>query len=201
MYLIGITGSIGSGKTTLASIVKNLGYEVYDVDEWVREIYSDVAFIKKLQDIFPESVKNNKADKRYLRETVFKNEKKLKLLEGVIYPILNSKIETVIKEKAKENKIAFLDIALLFEKKWDKYCDFIILADAEYELRKKRVMERDKVSADNFASIDKIQMNNEDKKSLSDKVINTDKPIEELKVEMINLINSLKENSFAGNCF
>lgn len=201
MYLIGITGSIGSGKTTLASIVKNLGYEVYDVDEWVREIYSDVAFIKKLQDIFPESVKDNKADKRYLRETVFKNEKKLKLLEGVIYPILNSKIETVIKEKAKENKIAFLDIALLFEKKWDKYCDFIILADAEYELRKKRVMERDKVSADNFASIDKIQMNNEDKKSLSDKVINTDKPIEELKVEMINLINSLKENSFAGNCF
>ena len=201
MYLIGITGSIGSGKTTLASIVKNLGYEVYDVDEWVREIYSDVAFIKKLQDIFPESVKDNKADKRYLRETVFKNEKKLKLLEGVIYPILNSKIETVIKEKAKENKIAFLDIALLFEKKWDRYCDFIILADAEYELRKKRVMERDKVSADNFASIDKIQMNNEDKKSLSDKVINTDKPIEELKVEMINLINSLKENSFAGNCF
>ncbi len=191
MYLIGITGSIGSGKTTLANIARELGYVVYDVDEWVRFIYKDADFLKSLEKNFNGSVKNGIADKRYLREIVFNDKKKLAKLEGLIYPILNDKIRKLITKGAKDNFIVFLDIALLFEKKWDKYCDFIILADADYELRKKRVMLRDKVSAQNFANIDKVQMSNDEKKDKVDFVINTDKPISVLKVEMINLLKSI----------
>lgn len=191
MYLIGITGSIGSGKTTLADIIKESGYDVYDVDGWVRDIYCDGEFLKELKEYFPDSVKDGRADKRYLRETVFKNKEKLEKLEGLIYPLLNRKIEKLVKENLDNKKIAFLDIALLFEKGWNKYCNFIILADADYDLRKKRVMERDKVSEENFEQIDKVQMSNEAKKSLVNIVINTDKPLKELKREMINLINSI----------
>ena len=191
MYLIGITGSIGSGKTTLANIARELGYVVYDVDEWVRFIYKDGDFLELLEKNFTGSVKNGVADKRYLREIVFNDKKKLAKLEGLIYPILNAKIRKLITKGAKNNFIVFLDIALLFEKKWDKYCDFIILADADYELRKKRVMLRDKVSAQNFASIDNVQMSNDEKKDKVDIVINTDKPISVLKAEMINLLNSI----------
>lgn len=191
MYLIGITGSIGSGKTTLANIARELGYVVYDVDEWVRFIYKDGDFLELLEKNFAGSVKNGVADKRYLREIVFNDKKKLAKLEGLIYPILNAKIRKLITKGAKNNFIVFLDIALLFEKKWDKYCDFIILADADYELRKKRVMLRDKVSAQNFASIDNVQMSNDEKKGKVDIVINTDKPISVLKAEMINLLNSI----------
>ncbi len=191
MYLIGITGSIGSGKTTLANIARELGYVVYDVDEWVRFIYKDGDFLELLEKNFAGSVKNGVADKRYLREIVFNDKKKLAKLEGLIYPILNAKIRKLITKGAKNNFIVFLDIALLFEKKWDKYCDFIILADADYELRKKRVMLRDKVSAQNFASIDNVQMSNDEKKDKVDIVINTDKPISVLKAEMINLLNSI----------
>lgn len=191
MYLIGITGSIGSGKTTLANIARELGYVVYDVDEWVRFIYKDGDFLELLEKNFTGSVKNGVADKRYLREIVFNDKKKLAKLEGLIYPTLNAKIRKLITKGAKNNFIVFLDIALLFEKKWDKYCDFIILADADYELRKKRVMLRDKVSAQNFASIDNVQMSNDEKKDKVDIVINTDKPISVLKAEMINLLNSI----------
>lgn len=191
MYLIGITGSIGSGKTTLANIARELGYVVYDVDEWVRFIYKDGDFLQLLEKNFTGSVKNGVADKRYLREIVFNDKKKLAKLESLIYPILNAKIRKLITKGAKNNFIVFLDIALLFEKKWDKYCDFIILADADYELRKKRVMLRDKVSAQNFASIDNVQMSNDEKKDKVDIVINTDKPISVLKAEMINLLNSI----------
>lgn len=189
MYLIGITGSIGSGKTTLANIVKNLGYEVYDVDDWVRKIYGDKLFLEKLKTVFPDSFYNGQFNKRYLRETVFKDQVKLKTLENLIYPILNDKIEKIIEEK--NQKIAFLDIALLFEKGWDKYCDFIILADADYDLRKKRVMERDNVSAENFEQIDKVQISNEKKKDKVNVVINTDKSIDFLREEMINLLKSI----------
>lgn len=191
MYLIGITGSIGSGKTTLANIARELGYIVYDVDEWVRFIYKDGDFLQLLEKNFTGSVKNGVADKRYLREIVFNDKKKLAKLEGLIYPTLNAKIRKLITKGAKNNFIVFLDIALLFEKKWDKYCDFIILADADYELRKKRVMLRDKVSAQNFVSIDNVQMSNDEKKDKVDIVINTDKPISVLKAEMINLLNSI----------
>ena len=191
MYLIGITGSIGSGKTTLANIVRELGYVVYDVDDWVRKIYLKADFLSNLGKKFKGSVKDGKADKRYLREIVFRDKKKLAELEKLIYPILNDKIKKTITANAKKDVVCFLDIALLFEKKWDKYCNFIILADADYELRKKRVMFRDKVDAKSFENIDKIQMSNDEKKDKVDIVINTDKPVNILKVDMINLIDMI----------
>ena len=69
-------------------------------------------------------------------------------------------------KKAKYDCICFLDAALLFEKKWDKYCDFIILADVDYKIQKKRVMLRDNISEDDFDKINNIQLKNSDKKVL-----------------------------------
>lgn len=189
MRLIGITGSIGSGKTTLAKIVRDLGYAVYDVDAWVRRIYNNKNFLNELENKFSGSVKNGVADKRYLRKIVFNDSKKLAELESLVYPFLNKMIRRQKLKKAKENYIVFLDIALLFEKGWNKYCDFIILADVDYEIRKKRVMQRDNVSEDGFESIDNVQMSNEAKKELADVVINTDKSLNKLKVEMIKLLD------------
>lgn len=189
MRLIGITGSIGSGKTTLAKIVRDLGYAVYDVDAWVRRIYNNKNFLSELENKFSGSVKNGVADKRYLRKIVFNDSKKLAELESLVYPFLDKMIRRQKLKKAKENYIVFLDIALLFEKGWNKYCDFIILADVDYEIRKKRVMQRDNVSEDGFESIDNVQMSNEAKKELADVVINTDKSLNKLKVEMIKLLD------------
>lgn len=189
MRLIGITGSIGSGKTTLAKIVRDLGYAVYDVDAWVRRIYHNKNFLNELENKFKGSVKNGVADKRYLRKIVFNDSKKLAELESLVYPFLNKMIRRQKLKKARENYVVFLDIALLFEKGWNKYCDFIVLADVDYEIRKKRVMERDNVSEEGFKSIDNVQMSNEKKKELADVVINTDKSLNKLKVEMIDLLS------------
>ncbi len=194
MKLVAITGSIGCGKTTLANIVRGLGYAVYDVDAWVRKIYNNKDFLIKLENLFPKSVKNGVADKKYLRNIVFSDKEKLKKLEDIIYPILNAKIKKIINKKAKDNYVAFLDIALLFEKNWDKYCDVIILADVDYNTQKQRVMKRDNISAEDFEKINNVQMNNSYKKYLSDIVINTNKPFNILRVQLINVINSLEEN-------
>ncbi len=194
MKLVAITGSIGCGKTTLANIVRGLGYAVYDVDAWVRKIYNNKSFLSELEKLFPESVKNGVADKRYLRNIVFSDKEKLKKLENIIYPILNAKIKNIINKKAKDNYVAFLDIALLFEKNWDKYCDIIILADVDYNIQKQRVMKRDNVSAEDFDKINNAQMSNSYKKYLSDIVIDTNKPFNILKVELINIIKDLEEN-------
>ena len=193
MKLVAITGSIGCGKTTLANIVKELGYAVYDVDGWVRRIYHNKDFLTELEKVFAGSVKNGTADKRYLRQIVFSDKEKLKKLENLIFPFLNRKIKKLITKKAKFSGICFIDIALLFEKGWDKYCDVIILADVDYEIQKQRVMNRDNVSAEDFDKINNIQLKNDDKKVLSDIVIDTNKPVNLLKTEMIAVIKGLEQ--------
>lgn len=192
MKLVGITGSIGCGKTTLANIAKKLGYAVYDIDAWVRKIYSNKDFLSELEKSFPKSVCNGCADKRFLRNLVFNDKKKLEALEKLIYPFLNKKIRSLLIKNSRRRYIAFLDAALLFEKGWDKYCNTIILADVDYDIQKQRVMKRDNVSAGDFERINNIQLKNENKKVLSDIVVDTDKPLNLLKVEMIAIIKGLE---------
>lgn len=191
MKLVGITGSIGCGKTTLANIVNDLGYCVFDIDSWVRSIYFNKNFLSKLGKLFPNSVINGVADKRYLRNIVFSDNNKLKQLENLIYPFLNRKIRYTISKYAKKNYICFLDAALLFEKGWSKYCDVIILADVDYETQKQRVMKRDNISAEDFDKINDIQIKNSDKKFLCDIVIDTNKRKNLLKAELIKIIENI----------
>lgn len=193
MKLAGITGSIGCGKTTLANIAKGLGFAVYDIDGWVRKIYYNKNFLNELSSVFPNSVKNGIADKRYLRNLVFADSKKLKQLENLIHPFLDNKIRSLVTKRAKKNDICFIDAALLFEKGWDKYCDIIILADVDCEIQKQRVMKRDGVTEEDFNRINNVQLGNDRKKILSDIVIDTDKRLNLLKVEMIAVIKGLEK--------
>ena len=144
-----------------------------------------------MDNLFPNSVVNGIADKRYLRNIVFSDKNKLEQLENLIYPFLNKNIRKTITKYAKKNCICFLDAALLFEKGWDKYCDVIILADVDYNIQKQRVMERDNISADDFDKINNIQIKNSDKKLLCDIIVDTNKRINLLKVELIKLIKNI----------
>ncbi len=192
MKLVAITGSIGCGKTTIAKIIKKLGYAVFDIDAWVRALYYNKKFLEKLKINFSECVKNGDIDKRCLRNLVFSDVEKLNKLENLIYPFLNRKIKNKINSTAKKNYLFFLDAALLFEKKWDKYCDAVILADVDYEIQKQRVMKRDNVSEKDFEKINNLQMKNEDKKKFADFVVDTNKSMNLLKRELILIIKELE---------
>lgn len=192
MILAAITGSIGCGKTTLAKLAKGLGYTVFDVDGWVRRLYFDKEFLVTLDKHFLGIVKGGAADKRALRNIVFSDNQKLKQLEGLIHPFLRQTLKKTIRRNAQYNDVFFLDVALLFEMGWDKYCDIIIVADVDPNVQKQRVMLRDNVSADDFEKINNVQMNNEHKKVLADIVIDTDKPKNQLKAELINIIQGLE---------
>ena len=192
MKLVAITGSIGCGKTTIAKIVGKLGYTVFDVDGWVRRLYFKKDFIKVIQEHFPAVAENGQVNKRALRNIVFSDNRQLKVLEGLIHPFLRETLKDVIRKNACRNDIFFIDVALLFEMGWDKYCDFILVADVDYEIQKQRVMNRDKVTAEDFDKINNVQLSNSYKINLADVVVNTDKPKNLLKVEMINIIRGLE---------
>ncbi len=193
MKLAAITGSIGSGKTTLSKIVRRLGYVVYDIDGWVRRLYYQKDFIKVIAAHFPEVMEGEKVNKRKLRNLVFGDNARLKVLESLIHPFLKQTLMNVRRRNARRADLFFMDVALLFEMGWDKYCDYIVVADVDYETQKMRVMRRDNISAADFDKINRIQMDNAAKKVLADVIINTDKPINLLKVELLAMIEEIEE--------
>lgn len=191
MILTAITGSIGCGKTTLSDILRGQGYLVYDIDKWVKYIYYNKDFLEIIRSYFPEAFCNNIFNKKILRDVVFNNPQKLKILESLIHPFLERKMRKIIRTN-KNDGLVFVDIALLFEMKWDKYFDFIILADVDKQTQKERVMKRDNISAEDFDKIDKIQMPMEDKREKVDFIINTGVSKNKLNKSILDIVEVLR---------
>lgn len=194
MRIVAITGSIGCGKTTLASLARQLGYVVYDADAWVRQLYKQKDFIKVITAHFPQSVQNGVFNKRALRTLVFDDNRQLKKLEALIHPFLTRTLRNLITKNRFSSDLAFLDAALLFEMGWDKYAELIVVADVDDALQKQRVMKRDGISAEDFDKINKVQMDKKAKILLADVVVDTNKPLNILKLELMSIIDGLENN-------
>lgn len=192
MILIAITGSIGCGKTTLAGLARDLGYVVYDTDAWTRKLYDYPYFIKQVGKEFPQVYDGIKIDKKKLRNLVFDDVNKLRQLEKIVHPFLKSQFRNIVHKKRFSSEIFFIDAALILELGWDRYCDLVIVADVEYEIQKQRVMKRDGISADDFEKINALQMNNLKKNLLADVIIDTDQPLNQLRVELMSIIDGMK---------
>lgn len=191
MKIIGITGSIGCGKTYLADIIRKLGFGVYNPDIWVRDLYKKESFLEIIKDNFPAVFEKDVFNKRKLRNLVFDDKKELKKLEALIHPLLKEKLKQLIRKNSIKNEILFLDVALLFEMNWDIYCDYIIVADVDKNIQKQRVMKRDNVSETDFENIIKNQESQEIKKEKADIVINTGYSYGINKVQLIKFIEEI----------
>lgn len=193
MIIIGITGSIGCGKTYLANIIKKLGYSVYNPDEWTRDLYRKESFLNLIRKQFPQVFENNKLNKRVLRNLVFDNNNELKKLEKIVHPFLNKRLKRTIHKFAGKQDILFLDVALLLEFGWDKYCDYVVVADVCDKIQQERVMKRDGISAQDFAKIVAVQMPKSEKKEYADWIIDTGKNENLLKMQLIKFIKEILE--------
>ena len=136
MKLIAVTGSIGCGKTTLSNLIRKMGFCVFDADGWVRRLYYQKDFIKVIAQHFPSVMEQGKVNKRALRNIVFSDAQQRKLLESLIHPFLKLTLKNLKRKNAFFDDLFFLDVALLFEMGWEKYCDLVIVADVDYETQK-----------------------------------------------------------------
>ena len=144
--LIGITGGIGSGKSTVSEIFKYLGYKIYNSDLRAKELIKEPAIKDKLINAFGDKIfRNDILDKELLSEIIFENRNRsaLKKINSIVHPEVKKDFKNWVKKNSK-NKILFKESALLIESETYKELDKIILIIADKDLRVSRILERDK---------------------------------------------------------
>ena len=137
MTIIGITGSIASGKSTVARLIAGNKHPLFNADKVVLDLYKDNKFLKLLMKKL--KLKDKKKIKQQLKLLIKKNKKTLTILESIIHPFVRKKMNKFLKIKS---KILILEIPLLIENKLHKYFDKIVFVDAQKKLRLKRYLRR-----------------------------------------------------------
>ena len=204
MLLVGVTGSIGMGKSTVAQMFKDHGYGVYNADDTVHYIYeNDEEVIEKVERQFPGSTKDGVVNRLALRDILNKDPDKFRDLEQIVHPVTRKYQIIYIKKLIEEGKMGcVLDIPLLFETGGEKYVDVSVVVTASEATQQSRVVLERKVPLEIFNAIKDQQMPARDKLKKADYIISTDNNIEDTKSEVkevaakIKLINPKAWNTF-----
>ncbi|MBL0012398.1 MAG: dephospho-CoA kinase [Flavobacterium sp.] len=169
--IIGLTGGIGSGKTTIANYIKSLGVPVYIADDEAKKLLYDAVIQEELKVAFGETIfENGVLSKDKLAKIVFNNAAKLKSLNSIIHPAVKAHFEKWL-ENYKEEPIIVKEAAILFESGSNEDCDAVITVIAPLDDRIKRVRSRDNISQEDVLSRMNNQWTDEMRAKKSDFVI------------------------------
>ena len=194
--IVGLTGGIASGKTTIVNLLIKNKLAVHDSDLVVGGIYSKpkAKFLNHLKKTsLGKSIKGKNIDKEIIRDEIFNNIKKRKLLESYIHTEVKKARNIFLKKhKQKKTKIIFLDIPLLFENKLEKICDSTILFYAPLKIRKNRAIRRGGMQKKILEKIIKSQLSDKIKKKKADFVVDTSANKSRCFNEVLKIIESIK---------
>ncbi|MBA3681492.1 MAG: dephospho-CoA kinase [Bacteroidetes bacterium] len=188
--VIGLTGGIGSGKSTVARLFEIMGCAVFNSDAVAKEIYFEKEIKEKVITLLGKAtyISETAIDKKYISSKIFSNTALLHQLNAIIHPAVIKQFE-LFKNKH-GNRLVVKETALLFEAKLEAQVDKIVLVAADDELRIKRVMQRDGLSKDEVVKKIKAQLPQEEKILRSDFVINNNEK-EFLITQVLNIYNKL----------
>jgi dephospho-CoA kinase len=193
--VIGLTGSIGMGKSTAAIILHNLSLPVYDADRVVRGLLArGSAGVKPVARLFPETLKRGSIDREALGRIVFAEPKRLKQLERILHPFVRQAERAFLAEAAKNKaKAVVLDIPLLFETGGERRCDVTICMTAPRVVQQTRLLNRPGMTASRIRAIQKRQMPDREKQRRADFVISSGKGYAYTKKQLTKLWAFLRE--------
>jgi len=168
MIKVGILGSVGSGKSFVANIFKELGFNIFSADQVVSQIYERNKNInKKISIFFKLKLNHGKINKNELRDILKKNPKKFKYLNKIIHPIVREKLILFL-SKYKKTKLVVLDIPLLIENKMFNFVDIFILVKTKFNIFKIRIKKRRNLDKQFLKLLKNQQADEKIKKSYAD---------------------------------
>lgn len=192
--IIGLTGGIGSGKSTVAAYIASKGIPVYIADEAAKKIMNRKSIIAEVSSIFSENILDdkNKLDRKKIASIVFNNPQKLKELNSIIHPKVKTHFLNWLK-RHKNHPFIIKEVAILFETGGNKDCDAVILVTAPEEIRIQRTISRDNSDELSVKERIKNQLSDEIKSKSSDFIVNNVKLENTLK-EIDKIIEVLKNS-------
>ena len=184
---IGLTGGIASGKSNIASELRDLGFYVSDSDLYAKEAYNDEAILAKVKESFSEAFTNDALDRTKLAKIIFNDSERRNTLNSIIHPYVIKRLEDDIKN----NDLIFLDIPLLFEAHLEDLCDKIICANLDTKTEIERLMARDNIDEVYAKTKINSQMPLEKKVTKSDYVVDTSGDFSNTKKNLLEVLGKI----------
>ena len=194
--IIGITGSIGTGKSTVSNYLISKGYSVVDADKISKGAYNIGSNgYKAILEVFGEEIlnSNGEVDRKKIKKIVFDNSNMLQRLNMAIHPIIINEIEKEIEMLLESQSVVFLDAPLLIETELHKKVDKIIVVACDKNEQINRIIKRDKITADMAISIINSQMSIDEKLKFADYIVYNNSTIENLYSQVDEIILEIKK--------
>ena len=197
MRVIGLTGSIGMGKSTTAAMFREAGIPVYDADAAVHAAY-DVGGIavEPVGDAFPGVVKDGRVDREALRQAVLGNPEALKRLNAIVHPLIGRDRASAFEAaKASGADMIIMDVPLIFETGGEKNMDAVIVVTAPAAMQRERVLAREGMTPERLDAILAQQVPDAEKRSRAHYVIDTSQGLEAACTRVAEIIADLRKNN------
>jgi dephospho-CoA kinase len=171
-FVLGLTGSIGMGKSATADLFRQLGVPVHDADATVHRLYRGRA-APLIEKAFPGTVIDGAVDRARLGAAVLDKPERMKQLEAIVHPLVREEEESFLKRVAALSPVAVLDIPLLFETGGEARCDAVLVVTAPAAVQRDRVLARPGMTEAKFHAILARQMRDEDKRARAHFLVDT----------------------------
>lgn len=196
MLVVGLTGNIGCGKSSLSDIFRAEGIKIIDADIIARQIYEDEKLLSKVYETFGNDIKNEDGslNRKALGRIVFSDDKKLIQLNKLTHPVIRQKVSDEIEEyKSQNEEIVILDAALLVESDYLNFIDKLLVVTCKENIQIERIIARDNCSIEEALGRIKSQMSQENKVKYADYVIDNSATLSELRKKAFIFMNYIKE--------
>lgn len=193
MIVLGLTGSVGMGKSATARMFADEGVPVFDADAAVHRLYEGEA-APLIEAAFPGTVSAGRVDRERLSQAVVGNSEAFAKLEAIIHPLVRkARKDFLIAAKAKGAQVAVLDIPLLFETGGERKVDKTVVVSAPHPVQKERVLARPDMTEGKFSAIVAKQMPDSEKRKRADFVIDTSRGLEAAREDVRAILRTLSE--------
>lgn len=191
MFILGLTGSLGMGKSTTASFFAEAGVPVHDADAVVHRLYEGEA-VGAIEAAFPGTTAAGKVDRTKLAARVVDDADALRRLEGIVHPLVQAAERRFLAEAERSGaQVVLLDIPLLFETKAENRVDAVVVVSAPPEVQRQRVLERPGMTADKLAALINRQMPDSEKRGRADFVVDTSRGFDAARAEVKAILHAV----------
>lgn len=188
MFVLGLTGSLGMGKSTTAGFFAEMGIPVHDADATVHRLYRAEA-TPLIEAAFPGTTAGGEVDRKKLARRVLDDPAAIKKLEGIIHPLVRAAEDRFLADAESKNApLAVLDIPLLFETGGEKRCDAVVVVTAPEDVQRARISKRPGMTAQKLAAIVANQMPDAEKLKRADFVVDTSKGFDDARAQVRDIL-------------